>query len=135
MFVHVICHINYIHLCLINFFDIYLRLLYTTISFHTPLHLGFSARMRIWQVPACKMELRSGNISWKKQPPTHDMDFSCWIKHTLSLECLCSLCSVWGLSWILNLKSRVWHSQLRLFELKSPSLLPTQISAKTNCMV
>ena len=26
------------------------------------LHLGFSARMKIWQVPGCKMEPRSGMI-------------------------------------------------------------------------
>ena len=29
---------------------------------HTRLHLGFSANLRIWQVPACKMEPRSGTI-------------------------------------------------------------------------
>ena len=28
-----------------------------------PLHLGFSAKLRIWQVSACKMEPRSGIIS------------------------------------------------------------------------
>ena len=34
------------------------------------LHLGFSAKLRIWQVPACKMEPRSGYImQWG--PPTH----------------------------------------------------------------
>ena len=36
----------------------------------TQLHLVFSDKLRIWQVPACKMEPRSGNVSWKK-PPTH----------------------------------------------------------------
>ena len=39
---------------------------------HTRLHLGFLAKLRIWQVPACKMEPRSGYISGKKpatQPP------------------------------------------------------------------
>ena len=41
---------------------------------HTRLHLGFSAMLRIWQVPACKMEQQSGNISWKNHPPNH-MDF------------------------------------------------------------
>ena len=30
---------------------------------HTRLHLGSSARLKIWQVPACKMEPRSGIIS------------------------------------------------------------------------
>ena len=29
---------------------------------HTRLHLGFSAKLRIWQVPTCKMEPRSGII-------------------------------------------------------------------------
>ena len=29
---------------------------------HTRLHLGFSAKLRIWQVSACKMEPRSGII-------------------------------------------------------------------------
>ena len=33
------------------------------------LHLGFSAKLRIWQVSACKMEPRSGIISWLG-PPT-----------------------------------------------------------------
>ena len=40
---------------------------------HTRLHLGFSAKLRIWQVPADKMEPQSGNISWKtpaSRPPT-----------------------------------------------------------------
>ena len=30
---------------------------------HTRLHLGFSAKLRIWQVPACKMEPQSDIIS------------------------------------------------------------------------
>ena len=29
---------------------------------HTRLHLGFSAKLRIWQISACKMEPRSGII-------------------------------------------------------------------------
>ena len=37
---------------------------------HTRLHLGFSAKLRIWQAPACKMEPRSGMIMYL-QPPTH----------------------------------------------------------------
>ena len=32
------------------------------------LHLEFSAKLRIWQVPACKMEPRSGNIFCKNRP-------------------------------------------------------------------
>ena len=50
------------------------------------LHLGFSVTLRIWQVTACKMEPRSGNISWKKppthpatHPPTRPYGFSCLI--------------------------------------------------------
>ena len=35
---------------------------------HTRLHLGFSAKLRIWQVPACKMEPRSGIIFCKNRP-------------------------------------------------------------------
>ena len=42
---------------------------------HTRLHLGFSAKLRIWQVPACKMEPRSWINSWKNHPPTDHMDF------------------------------------------------------------
>ena len=40
---------------------------------HTRLHLGYSARLRIWQVPACKMEPRSGIIFLLKThpPPQH----------------------------------------------------------------
>ena len=33
------------------------------------LHLGFSAKLTIWQVPTCKMEPRSGNIM-QLEPPT-----------------------------------------------------------------
>ena len=53
---------------------------------HTRLNLGFSAKLRIWQVPACKMEPRSGIISWKNHQPTHPhhMDFSCGIYSTLN---------------------------------------------------
>ena len=35
---------------------------------HTRLHLGFSANLRILQVPTCKMEPRSGNIFCKNRP-------------------------------------------------------------------
>ena len=38
---------------------------------HTWLHLGFLAKLRILQVPACKMEPQSGIISWKNHPPSH----------------------------------------------------------------
>ena len=32
---------------------------------HTRLHLGFSAKLRIWQVTTCKLEPRSGIIIWQ----------------------------------------------------------------------
>ena len=38
---------------------------------HTRLHLEFSDKLKIWQVPACNIEPRSGNTSWKNHPPTH----------------------------------------------------------------
>ena len=37
---------------------------------HPRLHLGFSAQLRIWQVPTCKMEPRSSYIM-QLEPPTH----------------------------------------------------------------
>ena len=44
---------------------------------HTRIHLGFSAKLIIWQVPTCNMEPRSGNISLKKTVlPPDLMDFS-----------------------------------------------------------
>ena len=36
---------------------------------HTRLHLGFPAMLKIWQVPACKGEPRSGYIM-QLEPPT-----------------------------------------------------------------
>ena len=43
---------------------------YTNLEYcHTRLHLGFSAKLRISQVPTCKMEQRSGYISCNN-PPT-----------------------------------------------------------------
>ena len=37
---------------------------------HTRLHLGFSAKLGIWQVPTCKMEPRSGYIFCQNRPAT-----------------------------------------------------------------
>ena len=37
---------------------------------HTRLHLGFSAKLRIWQVPTCKKDPRSGIISCNNGPAT-----------------------------------------------------------------
>ena len=48
------------------------NLILTTVWFcHTRLHLGFSAKLKIWQVPTCKMEPRSGIISCNNGPPIH----------------------------------------------------------------
>ena len=49
---------------------------YVIMSFcHTWLHLGFPAKLKIWQVPACKMEPQRGIILMKPPathpPPTH----------------------------------------------------------------
>ena len=65
---------------------------------HTRLHLGFSAKLRIWQVPACKMEPRSGNISWKNHPPRPYGFFLLNIlnpEYGVSWQCMEG---VWGLS-------------------------------------
>ena len=40
------------------------------VYYHTRLHLWFSAKLRIWQVPACNMETRSGIIFCKNRPNT-----------------------------------------------------------------
>ena len=47
---------------------------------HTRLHLGLSTKLRIWQVPVCKMEPQSGFIMYQKlhtdpptRPPTHPL--------------------------------------------------------------
>ena len=50
--------------------DLTLRLLWSNYC-HTRLHLGFSAKLRIWQVPTCKMEPQSGFI-------TTDYEFWKW---------------------------------------------------------
>ena len=43
---------------------------------HTRLHLGFSAKLRIWQVPACKMEPQSDYImqSGPATQPPHQLE-------------------------------------------------------------
>ena len=60
------------------FFTIAERLILFSYFCHSRLHLGFSAKVSIWQVSACKMELRIGLIFWRNQhigcatdPPTH----------------------------------------------------------------
>ena len=63
---------------------------------HTRLHLGFSAKQRIWQGPACKREPRSGNISWKNHPPTHPA-ISIFV--SLSVRCVPPSVSVWPTHW------------------------------------
>ena len=61
---------------------------------HTRLHLGFSANLRILQVPKCKMEPRSGNIFCKNQPdrPTdRPTDQPVQFKELLLLSMLCGV--------------------------------------------
>ena len=53
---------------------------------HTRLHLGFSAKLRIWQVPTCKMEPRSGNISCNNHPPTRQVSFEIPGSHLLQIR-------------------------------------------------
>ena len=54
---------------------IFYLIFFKNIFCHTRLHLGFSAKLRIWQVPTCKMEPRSGNIFCKNRPdPTRPTD-------------------------------------------------------------
>ena len=48
----------------------------------TQLHYGFSAKLKIWEVPACKMEPQSGVILWlgpsAPHPSTHpQLSFFC----------------------------------------------------------
>ena len=57
---------------------------------HTRLHLGFYAKMRIWQVSACKMEPRSGIIFAQNRPdPTRPPDgLVCKCPSSASNTCL-----------------------------------------------
>ena len=86
---------------------------------HTRLHLGFSARLRLWQVPTCKMEPQRGFISWKKHPATHP---TVWI--FLFILPYTPIWNVWYpprlilkhlISSVVNLYLQVWHFQLSLF--------------------
>ena len=52
--------------------EIALLWLYVIEYCHTRLHLGFSAKLSIWQVTGCKMEPRSGYIACNN-PPTHPL--------------------------------------------------------------
>ena len=57
------------------------RLISEQVYCHTRLHLGFSAKLRIWQALPCKMEPRSGNIaklssSWLVQPSSGELRFA-----------------------------------------------------------
>ena len=70
---------------------------YTTNSInycHTRLHLGFSAKLRVWQVPACKMEPRSGIIfapyaispcSTRPDPTTRRVSLKMLLEHVWRL--------------------------------------------------
>ena len=86
---------------------------------HTRLHLGFSARLRIWQVPTCCVRCPHPWLNYPKEscavsPPqlehmTRYPQLACAVsppllllKHPIN-------------SVLLNLYLRVWHSQLSLF--------------------
>ena len=60
---------------------------------HTRLHLGFSAKLRIWQVPACKMEPRSGIIFCKNptRPDSTRPDHPVQFRDLLFLSMLCGV--------------------------------------------
>ena len=59
---------------------------------HTRLHLGFSAKLRIQQVLACKMEPRSGIIFCKNRPDRPDpTDQPVQFKDLLFLSMLCGV--------------------------------------------
>ena len=63
---------------------------------HTRLHLGFSAKLRIWQVPTCKMEPRSGIIIAKIQPASQPtiQPASQPSPAYLSFHCINDMCGV-----------------------------------------
>ena len=44
---------------------------------HTLLHLGFSAKLKIWQVPICKMEPGSGFKMYQKPPTNRHLPPTC----------------------------------------------------------
>ena len=81
--------------------------------YHARLHSGFSAKLRICQASAGKMEPRSGIISGKNPtyPPTCQLSLEgfdlsiCWSSTNLNNI----------LIWPTQLGFRVWHSQLSLF--------------------
>ena len=60
---------------------------------HTRLHLKFSAKLKIWQVPACKMEPQSCKIMWKTPSPNLVNVFR--LSSGASVECVDS---VWRMS-------------------------------------
>ena len=66
-----------------------LRIIWLILNCHTRLHLEFSAKLRIWQVPACKMELRSGNNFGQNWPdpadPTRAVSPPLPLKHVWTL--------------------------------------------------
>ena len=62
---------------------------YIFINCHTRLHLGFLAKLGIWQVLACRMEPQSGLIIWKNfLPPAPEP------VQTEQLSIFCKYCAV-----------------------------------------
>ena len=47
---------------------------FKSVYWHTRFHLGFSAKLRIYQVPTCKMEPQIGIIIIRNQPADHPTD-------------------------------------------------------------
>ena len=65
-------HVHLKLTCLVNSFELpeqNLLKFWILLNCHTRLHLGSSAKLRIWHVPACKMEPQRGIIL--RKPPTH----------------------------------------------------------------
>ena len=87
------------------------------------LHLGFSAKLRIWQISTCKMEPRSGTII--TGPPSHLATWPPTIP-AVNQTCFLHCCSVSppklfiknGMEWKMCLDSR--HHCLLARDLRTP---------------
>ena len=77
------------------------------------LHLGFSAKLRTWQVSACKMEPRSGTIITDRtsQPPSRHL--------TLFFQC-CVVFNISGCDSRQQLFSKSVISDFEYFRVKCP---------------
>ena len=99
---------------------------------HTRLHLKFSAKLKIWQVPACKMEPQSGKIMWKTPLPylvnVFRLSSGCLKDiYMVSEQCLGGVCRV------SNLMESVWmrDSAPYIFRLcREPHPPPKRLTSK-----